>query len=161
MNRYLKRVYFSLAAPAAAGFLIAWPIKITGPPEWGRQLIFAAPVAESLFVAAAILSIAFPIYYRSWFAHRNRREKRVPERALLKFERNLIVGTMITPYLALTACVLPLPRFHLAAIALMGLYAAYYFYPSERRIAFERRIFRAGQAQGVGAGGQAGGNGQC
>jgi hypothetical protein len=43
---------------------------------------------------------------------------------------------------SLIAQILQLPRFHLAGTIIMALYALYYYYPSKRRIDFERRIFR-------------------
>jgi hypothetical protein len=49
---------------------------------------------------------------------------------------------MATPYVALIAQILQLPRFHLAGTIVMALYAVYYYYPSMRRIEFDRRVFR-------------------
>jgi hypothetical protein len=49
---------------------------------------------------------------------------------------------MATPYVALIAQILQLPRFHLGGTIIMALYAVYYYYPSKRRIEFERRVFR-------------------
>jgi hypothetical protein len=49
---------------------------------------------------------------------------------------------MITPYLALPACLFELPKFHFTGTVLMALYAAYYYYPSKKRVDFDRRIFR-------------------
>jgi hypothetical protein len=43
---------------------------------------------------------------------------------------------------SLIAQILQLPRFHLAATIIMALYAVYYYYPSKRKLKFERRIFR-------------------
>jgi len=60
----------------------------------------------------------------------------------LKFERNLLYIAMTTPYVGLIAQILQLPRFHLAGTIIMGLYAVYYYYPSKKRLDFERRIFR-------------------
>jgi len=42
----------------------------------------------------------------------------------------------------LVAYLLEFPRFYLAGTVLMALYAVYYYYPSKKRIQFERKIFR-------------------
>jgi hypothetical protein len=138
----LRKTYFSFLLPSILGFVLAcWAkmydlIKIAT----GSSMPIIGP---SIFVLCIAFAIAFPIFYRTLFAHRNRDLISVSEVKLLKFERRLIYVAMITPYLALTAYFFELPRFYTASAILIGLYAAYYFYPSKRRIAFDKRIFRA------------------
>jgi len=67
---------------------------------------------------------------------------RTSEGDWLKFERNLLYIAMLTPYIGLIAQILQLPRFHLAGTIVMTLYAVYYYYPSMRRLEFDRRVFR-------------------
>ena len=142
MTDALKKNYFMLLIPLILGFgLACWAracdwVAISSA-EWIR---IAGPL---IFFLCMVLAIGFPIFYRSLFAHKSRDLIRVSEKKLIQFERTLITVTMITPYLALTAVFLELPRFYTAGALLMGLYAVYYFYPSKRRIAFDRRIFRA------------------
>jgi hypothetical protein len=138
----LKKIYFTLLLPCILGFALAgWAkaysfIKIDSADFFA----IAGPFA---FILAVISALAFPVFYRSLFAHKNRNLTRINEKDLLEFERTLMNVAMITPYLALTAFLLDLPRFYTAGTILMGIYAGYYFYPSKRRIAFDRRIFRA------------------
>jgi hypothetical protein len=99
-------------------------------------------LAPSIFVLSVILAVALPIFYRTFFAHNRRHVESISEMELNKFERNLIYITLVTPYLALAALLLELPRFYTAGTILMGIYAVYYFYPSRKRIALDRRIFR-------------------
>jgi hypothetical protein len=96
-----------------------------------------------IFILCIALAIAFPIFYRTLFAHKNRGMISVSEKEMLNFEGTLIKVVMITPYLALIAFFIELPRFYTASAILIGLYAVYYFYPSKRRIALDRKIFRA------------------
>jgi hypothetical protein len=69
----------------------------------------------------------------------------VSSEALLRFERTFLYIALITPYVAVASFILEIPRFYCAGTVIMALYAAYYYYPSERRIQFERRIFRVNQ----------------
>ena len=142
MTEKLKKTYFFLLLPSLCGFALACWAK-TYDFIIINSINFIEIAGASIFILCIVLAIAFPIFYRTLFAHRNRDLSSVSEENLLKFERTLIYVAMITPYLALTAYFFELPRFYTATAFLMGLYAVYYFYPSKRRIAFDKRIFRA------------------
>ncbi len=142
MSKELKRTYFAFLLPSILGFAFADRAKAYDFFAIG-QINFLEIVAPAIFILCVVFAVAWPIFYRTLFAHRKRFNTNVSENDLIKFERNLIYVTMITPYLALAAYTLELPRFYTAGAVLLSLYAAYYFYPSKRRLAFERRIFRA------------------
>ncbi|MBW2430627.1 MAG: hypothetical protein JRF56_16830 [Deltaproteobacteria bacterium] len=142
MSKQLKKVYLTLLLPSILGFTLAGWAKAYNFIEIGSAN-FIEIAGPSIFILCIALAIAFPIFYRTLFAHKSRDRISVSEMELLKFERTLINVVMITPYLALTAYFLEMPRFYTAGAILIGLYAVYYFYPSKRRIAFDRRIFRA------------------
>ncbi len=141
MTDELKRTYFIFLLPSILGFTLAGGAKAynfyrIGPND------FTEILAPSIFILSVTLALALPIFYRTFFAHRKRHTKSISEHELIKFERNLIYMTLVTPYLALTALVLELSRFYTAGTILMGIYAVYYFYPSKKRIALDRRIYR-------------------
>ena len=141
MSKELKKVYLTLLLPSILGFALAGWAKTYEFIEI-NSIDFIEIAGPTIFILCIILAIAFPIFYRTLFAHKSRDLIGIPKKELLNFERTLIYVVMITPYLALTAYLLELPRFYTAGAILMGLYAVYYFYPSKTRIAFERRIFR-------------------
>jgi hypothetical protein len=142
MVQKLRRIYFILILPVVIGFIVVCYLK-------SRHLLAVGPYNNSgvlpqlLFILAAGTAMAYPILLRAVFAHRNQFEKFVLKCDLLKFERYLIAGPLLTPYLALLAYYLELPEFYTIGIFLMSLYASYYFYPSKRRIALEQQIFRS------------------
>ena len=103
-----------------------------------------AVVAPAIFILTAVFAVAGPILLRSSFAHRHRNQHSLSPTELFTFERRLIGISMVAPYLALIASFLQLPRFHLAATLLMALYAIYYHYRSQKRIVFDKSIFRSG-----------------
>jgi Ca2+/Na+ antiporter len=130
-----------LIIPALAGFIGAAVLRqVQPPPPIPVQLETLA--APALFILAAVLAVAAPILVRALFAHQQRDLRRVSQTELFKFERRLLFMAMSVPYLALTAYTLQLPRFHLAGTLLMALYAVYYYYPSTRRVALDKRIYR-------------------
>jgi Ca2+/Na+ antiporter len=135
----------ALITPAFVCFAAVYVLRQMYPPM-DRSMpinIFMAPI---IFILTAISALAGPILYRSFFAHSQRYLHGVPYAKLFKFERKLTAMALITPYLALVAYGLQFPRFYLAAILLMALYAVYYYYPSQRRISFDEKIFRTNQA---------------
>jgi len=143
MHDRLKNIYFFFLTPAIIGFMAVSILRQSKPaitlPEQ-----YMAVIAPAIFVLAAAFAIAGPILFRSLFAHRQRNLDMVPQVVLYRFECNLTCMALVVPYLALVGYFLQLPRFHLAATLLMALYAIYYYYPSQKRIAFDGKIFRCG-----------------
>jgi hypothetical protein len=101
-----------------------------------------ALIAPAVFILTSLVAIAGPILLRSFFAHRQRNYYKSSPTALLKFEQTLLGISMTAPYLALVAYYLQLPRFHLAGTLLMALYAVYYYYPSAKRLALDKHVYR-------------------
>jgi len=141
MNEELKKSYLTLLLPCILGFTLAGGAKANDFIEID-SVNFIQITGPFIFILCIALAIAFPIFYRALFAHKNRDLRSVSDEKLLKFERTLINVVMMTPYLALLSYFFELPRFYTASAILIGLYAVYYFYPSKTRIAFARRIFR-------------------
>jgi hypothetical protein len=142
MTDELRRTYFVFLLPSIIGFTLAGGAKAYDIFEIG-SVNFVEIAGPLIFILCIALAIAFPIFYRTLFAHKSRDRISVSEKELLNFERTLINVVMITPYLALLSYFFELPRFYTASAILIGLYAVYYFYPSKARIAFDKRIFKA------------------
>ena len=137
----LKKTYLRMLLPAAAGTMLICLAKLYELLPW-KPLEFQARMAPIVFVLSAIAALAFPMLYRTLFAYRVRHLRTLSPQQLLKLERRLIVSALLTPYLTMLALLFELPRFHVAGTVLLTLYAVYFYYPSERRIRFDRQIFR-------------------
>ena len=137
----LKKTYFILLIPAIVGFLCIYLSKKFNFIHLGKPQ-FISILAPSVFVLSVIFGIAAPIFFRSLFAHKMSNEKSTTESKLIKFEQSLIRIALVTPYLGLVAYFFEFPKFYFSATFIMALYSVYYFYPSQKRIAFEKRIFR-------------------
>jgi len=141
MIKDLKKRYFMLLSPALLGFFLTGTAKGAGwifPCPFGRSLLFS----KLLFVLAALTAMAGPVLVRTVFAHGVRNNKQVDPEVFLKFEMRLLYIVLTTPWFALAAYGCDFEKFYTAGIVLMALYAAYYYYPSEKRINFDKRIFR-------------------
>ncbi|WP_320040426.1 hypothetical protein [uncultured Desulfobacter sp.] len=95
-----------------------------------------------LFTGAAVTAIAGPVMIRVLFAHKVRQKSRVSQALFLTFQRRLIMVSGITPYLALAAVWNKFSEFHACGIILMALYAVYYYFPSQKRIVHDIKMFR-------------------
>jgi hypothetical protein len=137
----LRRTYLTLLLPAIVTLFLAYVGRRIDliPVSRNISVTFIAPC---VFVLSVVCAVALPIFIRSLFAHTMRNEKTVPEAALIRFERKLLIVSLLTPYFIIPAYLLEFPYFYFTAIILMALYAVYYFYPSKKRIQFERRLFR-------------------
>jgi hypothetical protein len=137
----LRQRYVWLLLPAAAGIVSIAALR--------SFLAVALPVPQlpaalsaAVFVVSVCTALALPILYRTLFANRQRGRSHTPQADWLKFERGLLYIAMATPYLAMAAQILALQRLHLAGTLIMSFYAVYYYYPSKRRLYYDRRMFR-------------------
>jgi hypothetical protein len=137
----LRRTYFILLIPAIVGFIAISAAKKFNLVEFG-YITSLEIIAPLVFVLSVVFAIAWPIFFRTLFAHKIRHQKSISEADLIKFERNFLYIALVTPYLTLAAYLLELPSFYLSGTVLTALYAVYYYYPSKKRIQFEKRIFR-------------------
>ncbi len=142
MIEKLRKTYFCLLLPAIVGFICIYLSKKFNFLNLDQPQ-FISILAPIVFVLSVIFSIAAPIFFRSLFAHKMSNKKTTSESIFIKFERNLIRIALVTPYLGLFAYFFEFKQFYFTVIFLVTLYAVYYFYPSQKRIAFEKRIFRA------------------
>jgi len=141
MNNQLRNTYYAILIPAIIGFTVTGLLKMfktftVGPV---RYIEFFAP---AVFISSIVLAIALPVFFRTIFANKMRNERSVSLTDFIKFERSLLYVSLITPYVTLIAFLFDFPRFHVAGSFLMTIYAVYYYYPSKKRITFEKRIFR-------------------
>jgi len=143
----LRRSYIRLAAPAALATAASWSYRHlwSGPlAETGVKAL----VGPVLFILAAVFAVALPLWHRARFVHRVRGRKGVPLDLFLRFERDQFALALAAIYPALAGYLLDVSRFHFSGAFLLALYAAYYHFPSRRRVAHEMRIFRVDAADG-------------
>lgn len=106
------------------------------------QFVIPSVLHSVLFILSAITAIAGPLFLRTLFAHSMREKTQVPAKEFLSFQKKNLWLSLVTPYFAFVAVLCDFPRFYAAAIVLMALYAVYYYFPSQKRIDFDRKIFR-------------------
>jgi len=141
MQKILNKQYWMMIIPAGCLFLIfglARQLNLIHPDQFAMPGVLHAIV----FVLSAVTAIAGPLFLRTLFAHSMRNETGATAKKFWAFQTNTLWLSQMTPYLAFIAVFCDFPRFYGGAIVLMALYAVYYFFPSEKRISFDQRIFR-------------------
>jgi len=141
MQPILKRQYTIIIIPALCLFLVFGLARQLNFITSG-QFVISSVLHSMVFILSAITAIAGPLFFRTLFAHSMRKQSQVPAKEFLSFQKKILWISMITPYLAFIAVLCDFPRFFAAAIVLMALYAVYYYFPSQKRINFDQKIFR-------------------
>ena len=141
MQPILKRQYTIIIIPALCLFLVFGLARQLNFITSG-QFVISSVLHSMVFILSAITAIAGPLFFRTLFAHSMRKQSQVPAKEFLSFQKKILWISMITPYLAFIAVLCDFPRFFATAIVLMAMYAVYYYFPSQKRIDFDQKIFR-------------------
>lgn len=145
MTTDLKQAYYRRLLPALVAVAAAAAARGLGAVV-GLPPAAAQATGIAFFTGAIVAAVGLPIWIRAAFASRVRMQRGVGEADFAGFQRRLMTAALLAPYLAAAALALRLDAFYQSGAVLGALYAIYYHYPSHRRIAFDRRLFRVGSA---------------
>jgi hypothetical protein len=138
----LRRYYFiQVALPLIIILLTGLALHLLPPIEiysFLKSRIFSV----FLLVLAALTGLGLPLLFRSVFAYRTRNEHKVPMDDYLRFDKILIFLSVLPLYIVSLALALKLANFYLYSLTLVAIYAAYTYYPSQRRLSLDQEIFR-------------------
>jgi len=135
----LKRSYYRQLLPGLAAVVLAGTARAAGLQSATTN---ARLLGVVFFVSAIALAAAVPVFVRAAFAHRVRLNRRVAEADFIQFQLRVMRTALLSVYLVPAGLLIELTGFHQTGIFLSALYAMYYHFPSDRRIGFDRRIFR-------------------
>ncbi len=145
MYKALKKKYYYIVIPTIviAIALIIFKhydiLQITPTP------FIQNTISPVIFILTTLLAIAFPVLHRTIFNNKIKESKFITPDKFYRYQNQLLYLTAFTPYLVLIAYVLHLPQFFFGGTALFSLYALYFYYPSEKRIRNEMRIYRVNE----------------
>ena len=141
MELQLKRIYLRWLTAVAlvwSGGRVAQHVM----PGFGAPPHASVSGGPVLFILTAVCALAGPILYRTLFAHHKRACVQIATTAFFRFERHLILIGMAALGLAMAADMLAVPFFYRSGALLIALYAAYCGFPSRKRLALDRRLYR-------------------
>lgn len=141
LRMHLRKRYLLLLSPPALLFLLTELAK-ANDLFGGLPHVNHAVWDVVLFIAAALTAVALPVFYRVLFARANSDRTAVKFSAFYRFENNSMVMALYTPWIAVIASLLSVAGTHMTGIFLLALYACYVFFPSEKRLTADARVFR-------------------
>ncbi len=137
-NKLLNNYLFVLL-PAIILIALLYLLKYIDP-DWGVK----SPkiVSVLLIVVSALSSVGLPIFYRTWFISKVKDLKSVSVESFINFEKNTILIALISPYVLFLAIIFGAAQIFITIISFLSIYSAYYYFPSEKKIQFEKKLFR-------------------
>lgn len=144
ISKNLKKLYFIELIPAI--ILIGLLYSFGSQLKWqGATPLQGETFGYVLIALAAIVGIAFPMFFRSFFVYKIRDKKEITLDIFIRFEKILMTFSLITPYFLVFSIAFDITNKANIFITILALYAAYYYFPSARKIKFEMKVFRIKQ----------------
>ena len=141
ISKQLKKLYFIQLLPAI--ILIGLLYFFGSQFKWQGNMPATGNLINDILIAlAAIVGIAFPVFFRSYFVYKIRDKKVISEEIFIRFEKIIITFSLITPYFLVFSLAFDMKSQVNICITILALYAAYYYYPSVRKMKFEMKVFR-------------------
>ncbi len=137
----LQRIYYWQLIPAAILLVMAYALTFIFHLA-DQNLSASKTVTIVVTVLSGVIGIAMPVFYRSYFVYKIKDQKKIAEDAFLNYERTQITLALLTPYFLIIAVLMSMNQTALILITLFSIYVLYYYFPSEKKVHFEMKIFR-------------------
>ena len=145
MYKALKKKYYYIVVPAIFIAIVLMIFKQYNFLQITPTPFILNTISPAIFTLTALLAIAFPVLHRTIFNNKIKELKFITPDKFYRYQNQTLYFIAITPYLVLIAYVLHLPQLFFGGTALFSLYALYFYYPSEKRIRNEKRIYRVNE----------------
>jgi hypothetical protein len=140
MQQEIQTHYVKLILPAGLCCVVLFILERLNIPVFLGEISKAGTIV--FIVLSALFSIVLPLWYRIFFIRKVKGQKRVSVEQFVKFEKTFLLIAELALYVVLIAYVFRTPKVQMVFIALFGFYAAYYYFPSQKRIHHEKKLFR-------------------
>ena len=140
MQKKLLKLYLQLFIPFTILVVIFSLIEYLGTYLGFFQTNKIGRTALILFTA--FTAIIFPIWNRLLLVKKMRDTKKIDNSRFFEFEQLQIIVPLTTLYFVLFGHFMQVPKVQEFVIAIFGFYAAYYSFPSKKRINLDKKIFR-------------------
>ena len=141
LSKKLRKIYFRVVIGYLLLIFIIYLLKDV--LELVKINLKPSTLLMQSFVAlSAIAGIGLPIFYRTWFVNKIRKQKDLALNQFIDFEKKLILLALITPLFLILGLSLNFNQKALILLTIFSLYALYYYYPSVKKMRFEIQLFR-------------------
>jgi hypothetical protein len=134
----LRKFYWISLSPALM-FLGLLFLVVETPFDPGRA---SRLVTVIFLIAGGMLAIAVPVWQRILFSRNITQNNSVDIVSFVRFQKRLMVSGLLTAYLVPLGFVCNISQVPFFWIIILALYGTYYYYPSQKRIRMDCRIFR-------------------
>lgn len=148
MQLVLRRFYYKQLLVPVILFLAFNLLRYISPALFSITSFQGYSLTVVFFSSCAAFGLGFPILYRSYFAYRMRQRNSILKNEFIVFEKRLLIICLISVYFALSGIILGMPHFYQYGMILIAMYAAYYYYPSKKRLNLDIRIYRVNEDHG-------------
>jgi hypothetical protein len=140
MQKKLLRHYLTINLPGIASFIILYilvkfHVNIFLPVQKGW-------VQVVMMIASGLFAVVLPLWYRILFVNRMKGKANTDKHRFIQFERDFLTLASVSVYILVAGFILAMPRIPLAVMVLFVIYALYFYFPSEKRIRSEKKIFK-------------------
>lgn len=98
-------------------------------------------------IGAALFDIILPMWNKIIFINKIKENKATKEiQNYFNYQKTLLYFSFTGAYLAIIAYVISIPKIPLFIMLLGGIYSLYFYYPSKKRIHFDRNLLNIGSA---------------
>ena len=140
MQKKLLRHYLIINLPGIAAFIILYilvkfHVNIFFPVQQGWVQVI-------MMIASGLFAVVLPLWYRILFVNRMKGKANTGKPRFMQFERDFLALASVSVYILVAGFILALPRIPLSVMVLFVIYALYFYFPSEKRIRSEKKMFR-------------------
>ena len=140
MQKALVKHYLKINIPGIAAFIMLYimgklNVPVFIPVHHGWIQVF-------MMIAVALSAVVLPLWYRISFVKKMKGKAHTDESDFIKFEKKFLTIASASVYVLIAGYLLALSRIPLSVMLLFVLYALYFYFPSEKRIRSEQKIFR-------------------
>ena len=140
MVKEMQKFYYSWATPGVVLVIIFFILDFFEINFYLGESSHTISITLLLF--AALFSVILPLWFKLMFVKRVKGLKNVDRRSFIKFEKVFVLISSFSIYVVVVAYIFQTPQWLMLIIALFSLYSLYFYFPSEKRIKMESKIFR-------------------
>jgi len=140
-SKILKKIYFWQLISAVFLVVVAYVVTFYFHLS-DKSVAPGLTVSIVVTTLSGVMGIAIPIFYRSFFVYRLKGKKQISRDAFVNFEQALMSIALTAPYFLVISILSNMNQTANMLIAIFSLYAIYYYFPSEKKVLFEMKLFR-------------------
>ncbi len=141
MANELRKTYFLLITPAVILTVVVYLLLHYNIWE-GVNFTPSRTFSVVYFVLAIAVGVALPIFLRVFFFSKLKEKNFTTPEEFTAYQKQIIKVVSITAYMAFGAALVKMESFYFGGTVLAAIYALYYHYPSDKKIRFDKKIFK-------------------